>query len=113
MTDRATTPTNAKEQSIEELQERYQSLNTRKIQAETNLANAKNQLATLKQEALRDYGTDDLTELRAKLTAMKAENEQKRKTYQADLDRIEAELAVVDQRFAAAENPPSVNEESS
>ncbi|HEY4311739.1 MAG TPA: hypothetical protein VGN12_19995 [Pirellulales bacterium] len=106
MTDTTTPSSNSKEQTIEELQARYQSLNTRKIQAEAHLDNARKQLATLKQEAIREYGTDDLTELREKLTTMKAENEQKRKSYQADLDRIESELAEVDERFAATETPP-------
>jgi chromosome segregation ATPase len=95
----------AGEQSIEQLQGRYQALHTRKIQAETNLQNAKERLDTLREEARVQFGTDDVAELRQKLDAMKAENEAKRSAYQADLDRIEADLAAVEQRFSATENP--------
>ncbi len=42
-------------QSIEQLTERYNSLNTKKIQAETNLKNAEKQLADLKKEARKQY----------------------------------------------------------
>jgi hypothetical protein len=91
-------------QSIEALQGRYNKLNTRKIQAETNLENARRQLEQLKQEAREKYGTDDVTALRAKLAELSAENELKRKNYQAQLDRIEGELEAVELKFADAES---------
>ena len=56
----------AADQSIEVLQERYGKLNTRKIQAETNLENAHRQLETLKEEAREKYGTDDVETLLAR-----------------------------------------------
>ena len=90
-------------QSIEALQRRYQTLNTKKIQAETNLEHAQTQLAKLQQRARDDYETDDVAALRTKLAEMTAENERKRSNYQADLDRIEADLAAVEQTFAASE----------
>jgi chromosome segregation ATPase len=89
------------EQSIEKLQERFSQLNKRKIQAETNLDHARTQLETLQTEAREKYGTDDLAALREKLAQMKAENEAKRASYQEQLDKIEADLASVDQKFAA------------
>src|SRR6185437_13719532 len=89
------------EQTIEQLQKRYQDLNTRKIQAETNLKHAKDLLESLQREAREKYGTDDLAELRTKLDAMKADNEKKRKNYQSALDRIESDLASVEEKFAA------------
>ncbi|MGE3637372.1 MAG: hypothetical protein AB7G28_02355 [Pirellulales bacterium] len=92
-------------QCIEDLQERYQQLNTRKIQAETNLANAKKQLEQLQQEARDKYETDDLSILRKKLDTIKAENEHKRRDYQQQLDRIDRELVAVEQRFASPEQP--------
>lgn len=101
----------AGEQSIEQLQARYQALHTRKIQAETHLQNAREQLATLKRQALENYGTDDVDELRQRLAAMKADNEEKRKNYQGDLDRIEGALAEVEQKFAAAEHPSAPGRE--
>lgn len=78
-------------------------MNTRKIQAETNLGNARQQLEALKEEARKTYGTDDVAELRAKLDAMKAENEAKRKNYQAELDGIEGALAAIEQNVASTE----------
>jgi chromosome segregation ATPase len=89
----------AGEQTIEQLQKRYEGLNNRRIRAESDLANAKRQLDALQQEAREKYGTDDVAQLRQKLAEMKAENETKRSTYQADLDRIEAELQQVEQAF--------------
>jgi chromosome segregation ATPase len=89
------------EQTIEQLQERYQSLNKKKIQAETNLDHAQKQLTALQKEARDKYGTDDVAELRKKLDQMTAENEAKRRQYQVDLDRIEGELKAVDEKFAS------------
>ncbi len=91
------------QQTIEQLQDRYQLLNKRKIQAETNLDNARQQLAKLQEEARTKYGTDDVAQLREKLAAMKADNERKRSEYQAQLEKIETDLAAVEQNFAATE----------
>jgi chromosome segregation ATPase len=91
-------------QSIEQLQERYQTLNTEKIRAETELKNATERLDELKNEAREKFGTDDVTELQQQLATMRAENEQKRAKYQTDLDQIESDLATVDREFTAQEN---------
>src|SRR5262245_37709430 len=93
------------QQSIEELQQRYSKLNTRKIQAETNLENARRLLADLQKQAREKYGTDDLVALQQKLADMQAENEAKRSAYQQDLQRIENELTEVEQKFAATKTP--------
>jgi hypothetical protein len=92
------------QQTIEQLQQRYQRLNTQKIQAETKLEEAKKQLDKLKSEARQSYGTDDVTELKKKLQEMKDENERRRAAYQADLEKIESDLAAVEQRFALAQS---------
>ena len=91
------------QQTIERLQDRYQQLNKRKIQAETKLEHARQDLAKLQNEARDKYGTDDVDLLREKLAAMKAENERKRSEYQQQLDTIDADLATVEEKFAAAE----------
>lgn len=90
------------EQSIEELQRRYNELNERKITANANLKTARTQLDKLKQQAIEQYGTDDVDELRKKLQEMKDENERKRREYQESLDKIESELERVDQEYADA-----------
>jgi chromosome segregation ATPase len=91
------------QQTIDELQRRYEELNTKKIQCETKLDSARQQLDSLKREAREKYGTDDLAALQAKLQQMKDENEASRRKYQEDLDRIDAELAQVEQNFHATE----------
>lgn len=98
------------EQSIEQLQQRYEKLHTKKIQTEANLENARKQLEQLKREALEKYGTDDLEELRVKLEAMTTENEKKRRDYQVQLDGIEKDLANVERNF---HGPGALSDEES
>jgi chromosome segregation ATPase len=92
----------SKEQTIEQLQERYQSLNKKKIQAETQRDGAKNRLDELKGDARSKYGTDDVEQLQAKLDEIIAENARKRSVYQQELDKIESELAAVEAKFSEA-----------
>ena len=87
------------ELTIEQLQQKYQALNTRRIEADANLKNAKKQLNQLKQEARDKYGTDDLAALRTRLDDMRNENEAKRRAYQAELERIQTALDAVEQQF--------------
>lgn len=92
-------------QTIEKLQERFQELNTKKIQAGTNLQHAEERLGELKAQARDKYGTDDLQQLQAKLEEMKAENERKRAKYQQDLDKIESDLSEVEKQFKTESSP--------
>jgi hypothetical protein len=94
---------NAGQQTIEVLQKRYQTLRDKKVQSETHYQNAQTQLDELKRQAREKYGTDDVSELEQMLAKMRLENEQRRSAYQAELDRIENDLAGVEQSFAAAE----------
>ena len=57
----------------------------------------------LKGEAREKYGTDDIEQL-AKLQEMKNDNEKKRGEYQSELERIEGELAQVEQKFQPDES---------
>lgn len=86
-------------QSIEDLKARYEALNKRKIQAEANLENARNQLEELKTQARSEFGTDDIEALQKMLTDMQAENERKRAAYQENLDRIEKDLTAVAEKY--------------
>jgi len=96
---------NTTKETIEQLQARYQRLNTKKIQAETNLDNAKTKLKELQDEARQKFKTDDVMALRAKLEEMKADNEKQRSEYQASLDAIEKALQAVETSLRAAETP--------
>ena len=101
------TPTNRPdEQSIEQLQQRYQDLNKKKIQAETQRDNAKTRLDELKTQARDKYGTDDVAQLQKKLDDIVAENARKRSKYQQDLDKIESDLAAVETKFSEASSAP-------
>src|SRR6185437_6200200 len=91
-----------KPQSIDDLRKRYEELNRTKITAEANHKNAQKQLDDLKASAKAQWNTDDLDELRARLKQMEDENERKRREYQEQLDRIEADLKRVDQEFNEA-----------
>ena len=95
-TERAALPDG--QEDIDALKKRYDALNEKKIKAETNQEAAEKRLKELREQALRDYGTDNLDELRQKLAELKAENERKRSEYQVHLDEIESKLATVEQQ---------------
>jgi hypothetical protein len=84
------------EPSIEELQKRYKSLETKKITAEANLRTSNQRLEDLKKQARQKYGADDLESLRAKLEEMRQENERKLLAYERHLAEIEASLSEVE-----------------
>jgi chromosome segregation ATPase len=93
---------NAGEQTIEQLQQRYQELNKKKIQAETQRDSATTRLDELKAQARANYGTDDVAKLQEKLAEIISENARKRTKYQEDLDKIEKGLAEVEAKFSDA-----------
>jgi hypothetical protein len=92
----------AGEQTIEQLQQRYQELNRKKIQAETQRDSATKRLDELKAQAREKYGTDDVAKLQEKLGEIINENARKRAKYQKDLDKIEKGLADVETKFSEA-----------
>jgi chromosome segregation ATPase len=91
-------------QTIEELTERYHVLNERKIQAQTNFKNAEKQLRDLQRKARDSYGTDNVEELKRQLEELKADNESKRATYEALLDKIETDLAEVEAKHGSVDD---------
>ena len=95
-------PPIAGEQTIEQLQQRYQELNRKKIQSETQRDGARTRLDELKAQAQEKYGTDDVAKLQEKLAEIINENSRKRAKYQEDLDNIEKGLAEVEAKFAEA-----------
>src|SRR5262245_27607420 len=94
----------AEPQDIELLKRRHAELHVKKIQAETKKRESENRLTELKRQALEQFGTDDLDELKRKLQSIKAENERKRSGYQEHLDQIDAELDRVSAEHKAAMN---------
>ena len=90
-------------QTIEELRERYEQLNTRAIRAQTQLETAEDRLAALRKQAKAEYGTADLAELEKKLEEMRSENETKRAEYQKALDGIENKLEAIETEYGSEE----------
>ncbi len=86
--------------TIEQLRKKYEELNNEHIRADANYKNAKKQLDELKATALETYGTDDLDTLRNKLQEMEAENAKKLSEYQSHLEKIDADLKAVNQKFS-------------
>ena len=58
------------------IDETLKRLDKRKTEAEIHLKNATGRLGELQEEAREKYGTDDLAELRKKLSTMKSENDE-------------------------------------
>lgn len=95
-------------QDIETLRKRHTDLDRKRAAAEANLRTANEQLDALRREAREHYQTDDLEQLRKKLTAMKEENDRKRSEYQQHLDQIESGLKQIEQHHGAARSTGSV-----
>ena len=85
--------------SIDTLKSRFEDLKSKKITAEANLKNANATLEELRREARSQFGTDDLDELRQKLSQMEAENERLRSEYETHLDEIERGLEEVESQY--------------
>lgn len=83
-------------QTIEQLTERYKKLNEKRIRTESDLSHAEQQLSKLKEEALANWGTDDIHTLDEKLQEMRKSNEQKLTDYQQHLDEIELKLKEIE-----------------
>jgi CRISPR/Cas system-associated endonuclease Cas1 len=83
-------------QSIEELKAEYARLHERKIQAETQLQSATDDLEALKREAEEQFQTSDIAELQRMLEKMELENEERRQKYQELLEGISTELTRVE-----------------
>ena len=96
-------------ETIEQLTDRYSHLNDHKIRAETNLQAALDRLNELKTDAKKEFGTDDLTELKKKLEELERENEKLRSDYQDSLDKIERDLEKVQANYdePADSEPPN------
>jgi hypothetical protein len=82
----------SKTQEIDALRQRYQELDTKRIQAQTRLEETRRQLKVMEEEAVKQWGTADLVELQKKLASQQEENERLRLAYQASLATIEEGL---------------------
>jgi hypothetical protein len=95
----AAEPIQSKKLDIEALKGQHRTLEKLKTTEEANLAHANSALEALKVEARKDYGTDDVAQLRAKLKEMEEENERLRADYQKHLETIQTKLDQVTREF--------------
>lgn len=86
--------------TIEDLKTEYERLNERKIEAQSLFKEATKRLEELQKEAVEEFETSDIGELKAKLEEMEAENENRRAQYQELLEGISADLANVEKEVA-------------
>ena len=91
-------PANAALQDIETLKKRHRDLDKQKTTAEAHQKTAEDQLKKLKAESRAKYGTDDLDQLKKKLTEMKQENDRRLAEYQKHLDAIESRLEEIEEQ---------------
>jgi len=70
------------------LKAEYEALRDEKVRAEQTLAHLEAELAALEEQALRDYGTADPAELRARLEVMRLENQELARAYRAHIDEV-------------------------
>ncbi len=79
-------------QTIEQLKKRFDKLNETRIRVQHERDTAQAQLEQLRQNAIEQFGTDDVEKLQAQLTEIKQQNEQQRAEYERNLDDIESRL---------------------
>jgi len=88
---------------IERLQIRHEKLKDKRIRAEERLKSAEEKLKSLRKQAKKEFGTDDLTELKTKLSAMQEENARRTREYTNALDDVERRLAEVEERYEGSD----------
>lgn len=86
-------------QDIEELTERYDDLNRKKIRAEGDLERARKDLEEYRKEAEEMYGSSDIGVLKQRLNEMIQENDRKKMAYQQSLDQIEQGIVEIEGRM--------------
>ncbi|MEM7455453.1 MAG: hypothetical protein AAF456_13965 [Planctomycetota bacterium] len=90
--------------TIEQLKQRFDKCSHDKTRIETQLKTAQENLNKLKKEALEQHGSDDLKTLKAQLAEMKKENEARRAKYEQLLDKIESDLADIEEQFTGEDS---------
>ncbi|MFP5223579.1 MAG: hypothetical protein ACLGSA_14910 [Acidobacteriota bacterium] len=94
-------PDAALERELGRLKAEYENLRDEKVRAEQTLAHLEAELSALEEKARADYGTADPGELRAKLEAMRAENERLVAGYREHVAQVRAGLAALENGAAS------------
>lgn len=86
---------------LEEQKKRYEKLVARRGALQGELTAAQRQFKEAEEEALREFGTANLDELRALLKQRQAENDQKTMEFMDVLDACEEQLKAIEQLVGA------------
>ncbi|MGC8719883.1 MAG: hypothetical protein ACP5TY_07730 [Thermodesulforhabdaceae bacterium] len=78
---------------LEALKAEYARLDKKRIETATQLKSREDQLKELKEKALKEYGTNDVNELKKLLEEWRAENERKVAEYRQHIEHIKKGLA--------------------
>lgn len=91
-----TTQDSQLEQELNGLRRQYEQLRDQKVRTEQDIANLSSQLEGLKAQAKTEYGTDNPEELQALLNQKRLENERVVSEYREHVQKIQADLAAVE-----------------
>lgn len=78
---------------LEALKAEYARLDKKRIETATQLKSREDQLKELKEKALKEYGTNNVNELKKLLEEWRAENERKVAEYRQHIEQIKKGLA--------------------
>ncbi len=86
----------AVQDKLEVLKRDYRELDTRKITTQANIENLEKELQRLREQAQKNYGTSDLTELKRLLEERRLENERLVAEYEEHIQGIKDRLGAID-----------------
>jgi hypothetical protein len=86
----------AVQDKLELLKKDYRDLDTRKITTEANIKNLETELERLREQAQKNYGTNDLEELKRLLEERRQENEGLVAEYERHIQGIKEALSDID-----------------
>jgi len=86
-------------ETLKELQTRFQKFHNRKIQIQTQRDETNKTLEKLRAQAEKEFGSSDIDVLKKKLEKMTADNQKKVADYDKQLKDIETKLNAVTEKF--------------
>ncbi len=93
-------PVSKRDQQVQErlqaLREEYGKLHEKKIATERDRQNFEDRLRELREQAMREYGTSEVEELRRLLEERRAENDRMVEDYQGHIRGIQERLAEIE-----------------
>lgn len=91
------------QQKLDQLKGEFNKLNELRIATDRDKKNLEVQLETLREKAMREYGTSDVEELRNLLEQRRMENERMVEEYREHISRIKNDLQEIDKSETSEE----------